>query len=160
MPTAPHGQASIKIAAPPQVVYDLIADVTRMGEWSPECYRCEWLDGASAAAPGARFRGFNRIGRFRWERTALICAAERGRKFTFETVDDHTQRHETRWEYTMAAAGCGTVLTESFRFLWCSLRNRATEMLLPRGRQVNRGIDETLRRIKHAAEALHSPDTS
>ena len=95
MPTAQHGRASIEIAAPPQVVYDLIADVRRMGEWSPECYRCEWLDGVSAAVLGARFRGFNRIGRFRWERTALICAAERGREFIFETVDDHTQRHET-----------------------------------------------------------------
>ena len=40
MPTAQHGRASIEIAAPPQAVYDLIADVTRMGEWSPECYRC------------------------------------------------------------------------------------------------------------------------
>ena len=67
MPTAQRGQASIEIAAPPDLVYDLIADVTRMGEWSPECYRCEWLDGASAATPGARFRGYNRIGRFRWE---------------------------------------------------------------------------------------------
>jgi hypothetical protein len=50
----------------------------------------------------------------------------------------------------------GTVVTESFQFLWCSLHNRAAEMFLPRGRQVNRGIDETLRRIKHAAEALHA----
>ena len=41
MPTAQRGQARIDIAAPPDVVYDLIADVTRMGEWSPECYRCE-----------------------------------------------------------------------------------------------------------------------
>jgi hypothetical protein len=160
MPTAQRGHGSIDIAAPPDLVYDLIADVTRMGEWSPECYRCEWLDGASAATPGARFRGYNRIGRFRWERTALICTAERGRKFTFETIDDRTHRHETRWQYAMELSGSGTVLTESFQFLWCSLRNRATEMFLPRGRQVNRGIDETLRRIKHAAEALQAADSS
>jgi uncharacterized protein YndB with AHSA1/START domain len=141
MPTAQHGRASIEIAAPPQAVYDLIADVTRMGEWSPECYRCEWLDGASAATPGARFRGYNRIGRFRWERTALICTAERGRKFTFETIDDRTHRHETRWQYAMEPSGSGTVLTESFQFLWCSLRNRATEMVpspWPPGKSRNR----------------------
>ena len=71
-----------------------------------------------------------------------------------------THRHETRWQYAMEPSGSGTVLTESFQFLWCSLRNRATEMFLPRGRQVNRGIDETLRRIKHAAEALHAADSS
>jgi hypothetical protein len=30
--------------------------------------------------------------------------------------------------------------------------NRLAEALVPRGRQVNRGIEETLRRIKLAAE--------
>jgi hypothetical protein len=38
MPTPQRGRASIDIAAPPDVIYDLIADITRMGEWSPECY--------------------------------------------------------------------------------------------------------------------------
>ena len=90
----------------------------------------------------------------------MICTAARGREFTFETIDDRTQRHETRWRYTMEPSGPGTVLTESFQFLWCSLANRATEMLLPRGRQVNRGIEQTLQRIKHAAEALHAADSS
>lgn len=60
MPTARRGQSSIDIAAPPDLAYDLITDVTRMGEWSPECYRCDWVDGVVAAIPGARFRGYNR----------------------------------------------------------------------------------------------------
>jgi uncharacterized protein YndB with AHSA1/START domain len=154
MPTAQHGQASIDIAAPPEVVYDLIADVTRMGEWSSECYRCEWLDGVTAATPGTRFRGFNRHGRYRWERTAVIDIADRGRKFAFTTVNDRNGRHETRWEYSLEPSPSGTLLTESFQFLWCSLSNRAAEMFVPRGRQVNRGIEETLRRIKHAAETI------
>ena len=55
-----------------------------------------------------------------------------------------------------AADASGTLLTESFEFLWCSLRSRATEMFIPRGRQVNRGIEETLTRIKRAAEALQA----
>jgi uncharacterized protein YndB with AHSA1/START domain len=83
MPTPQQGRASIDIAAPPEAVFDLIADVTRMGEWSPECYRCEWLDGASVAGAGARFRGYNRRGRYGWKRTAVIDTAERGREFTF-----------------------------------------------------------------------------
>jgi uncharacterized protein YndB with AHSA1/START domain len=159
MPTPQHGHASIDIAAPPVLVYDLIADVTRMGEWSPECYRCEWLDGATAAAPGTRFRGYNRMGRFRWERTAVIESAHRGREFTFTSVDDRTGRQETRWQYTMQPTPSGTLLTESFQFLWCSLRDRAAELFIPRGRQVNRGIDETLRCIKRAAEELHTADS-
>jgi len=158
MPTAQQGRASIDIAAPPDLVYDLIADVTRMGEWSPECYRCDWLDGASAAATGARFRGYNRRGRVRWERTAVVDAAKRGREFTFTTINDRTGRHETHWQYTMEPSPAGTALTESFQFLWCSLANRAAEMFIPRDRQVNQGIDDTLRRIKRAAETLHTAE--
>jgi uncharacterized protein YndB with AHSA1/START domain len=156
MPTAQRGHASIDIEAPPELVYDIVADITRIGDWSPECYRCEWLDGTTKAEPGARFRGYNRLGRFRWERTAVIETAERGREFTFTTVDDRTGRYETRWRYTMEPTTSGTQLTESFQFLWCSLRNRATELLIPRGRQVNRGIEETLKRIKGQAEAPRS----
>ena len=153
---AQRGHRSIDVAAPPDLVYDLIADVTRMGQWSPECYRCDWLDGATAAAPGTRFRGYNRLGRYRWERTAIIDTADRGSEFTFTTTDDRTGRLETQWQYTMQPTPSGTLLTESFEFLWCSLRNRATEMFIPRRRQVNRGIEETLTRIKRAAEALQA----
>ncbi|OBF57952.1 hypothetical protein A5787_24235 [Mycobacterium sp. 852002-50816_SCH5313054-b] len=153
MPTARRGHSSIEVAASPEALYDLIADVTRMGEWSPECYRCEWLDGAIAAAPGVRFRGYNRLGRMRWQRTAVIDMADRGREFGFATVNDRALREETRWRYTMEPSASGTLLTESFEFLWCSVANRLAEALVPRGRQVNRGIEETLRRIKRAAEA-------
>ena len=65
MPTASTGEARIEIEAAPLTVYELVSDITRMGEWSPECYRCEWLDGATTAAPGARFRGHNRLGKIR-----------------------------------------------------------------------------------------------
>lgn len=153
MPTARGGRSSIEIAARPELVYDLITDVTRMGEWSPECYRCQWLDGATAAAPGARFRGYNRLGVLRWQRTVVIDTAERGREFAFTTVNDDADRAETRWRYTMEPSPAGTLLTESFQFLWCSVPNRLAEVLIPRGRQVNRGIEQTLRRIKQAAES-------
>ena len=156
MPTAHRGQARIDIAAPPQLVYDLIADVTRMGDWSPECYRCEWLNGATSAAPGARFRGYNRRGGYRWERTAIVDTADRGREFGFTTVNDRTGRHETQWRYAMEPSSTGTVLIESFNFLWCSLANRAFETFIPRGRQVRQGIHETLTRIKRTAEAINA----
>ncbi len=96
MPTAKHGRESIDIAATPEAVYDLITDINRMGEWSPECYRCEWLDGATQATVGARFRGYNRRGALRWQRTAVVDVADRGREFAFATINDRTGRQETR----------------------------------------------------------------
>lgn len=35
MKRATEGQASVHIDAAPELVYDLVSDVTRMGEWSP-----------------------------------------------------------------------------------------------------------------------------
>lgn len=156
MPTAKSGRESIDIAATTGAVYDLITDVSRMGEWSPECYRCEWLDGATEAMAGARFRGYNRSGVLRWQRTVVIDVADRGRGFAFTTMNDRADRAETRWQYRMEPSPTGTLLTESFEFLWCSIPNRAVELLLPRGRQVNQGIRETLTRIKRAAEASNA----
>jgi hypothetical protein len=154
MATAKRGQQSIEIAAAPEVVYNLIADITRMGEWSPECYRCKWLDGVTAAHVGARFRGYNRLGRYRWQTTAVITAAEWGRQFAFTVVHDGSGREETAWRYQFEPSARGTLLTESFEFLWCPLGNRVVELFVPRGRQVDRGIRETLQRIAAAAEAV------
>jgi hypothetical protein len=51
----PQDSASIDIAAAPERVYELVSDITRMGEWSPECRRCTWIRGASGPQVGARF---------------------------------------------------------------------------------------------------------
>ncbi len=61
---------SVFVAAPPETVYDLVADLTRMGEWSPETTEVRWLDGATQAKVGARFRGTNRNGFRRWSTSA------------------------------------------------------------------------------------------
>jgi len=86
-----------------------------------------------------------RLGRYRWERAAIITAAEPGRELSFVTVNDRTRREETRWQYTMEPYPSGTLLTESFQFLWCPTRDRVVELFVPRGRQVERGMKETLR---------------
>jgi hypothetical protein len=43
--------------------------------------------------------------------------------------------------------------------VWCPIGNRAVEMFIPRGRQVNRGIHETLQRIGNAASAPAVPSS-
>jgi uncharacterized protein YndB with AHSA1/START domain len=159
MPTAKRGAASIEIAATPERVYRLITDITRMGEWSPECYRCTWLSGTGAAVPGARFRGYNKLGLYRWQTTAVITAAGEGRSFAFTTIDDKTGRQETAWRYDLRPSPAGTVLTESCQFLWCPVISRLMELPIPRSRQVSRGILLTLCKIKAAAEAAATPAT-
>jgi uncharacterized protein YndB with AHSA1/START domain len=157
MPTAKRGTASIEIAAPPERVYRLITDITRMGEWSPECYRCTWLNGPGTAVPGARFRGYNKLGLYRWQTTAVVTAAEEGQLFAFITIHDKTGREETAWRYDLLPSPAGTALTESYRFLWCPAVGRLTELLVPRSRQVSRGILVTLSKIKAEAEVAAAP---
>ena len=49
------------VAARPELVWDLVADITRVGGWSPECVRAAWLGEPGRPRPGARFTGHNRF---------------------------------------------------------------------------------------------------
>src|SRR5262249_3904138 len=40
-----HREASIEIQASPEAIYDLVSDLPRMGEWSPENIGGEWQGG-------------------------------------------------------------------------------------------------------------------
>jgi Polyketide cyclase / dehydrase and lipid transport len=109
-------EAQERIDAPPEVIYDLVADVTRMGDWSPECVSCEWIDGATGPTVGARFRGRNRHGLARWSNKPRVVAAERGREFGFVALDP-IGRDMTKWLYRMEPTVTGTTLTESFEMV-------------------------------------------
>jgi uncharacterized protein YndB with AHSA1/START domain len=110
-----RGEASVRIAAAPEKVYELVSDVTRMGEWSPETTSADWVDGATGPAVGARFRGRNRNGVARWSTTPRVVAAEPGREFAF--VTRWLGRDMTKWAYRLAPDGDGTRVTESFEMI-------------------------------------------
>ena len=78
MKTGTRGEASVRVAAAPEKVYELVSDVTRMGEWSPETTSAEWIDGATGPAVGARFKGRNRNGVARWSTTPAWWRPIRG----------------------------------------------------------------------------------
>jgi hypothetical protein len=124
-----------------------------MGEWSPECFKCEWRDGATAPAVGARFRGSNKQGLLRWSTVAEVVAAERGREFAFTTKSG--ARDATRWRYVFTPADGGTDVTESYEIAYEPGYVRLAERLFMRGRDQQRkdGMRTTLYRIKAVAEA-------
>lgn len=108
-----RGETTIHIQASPEAVYDVVSDLTRMGEWSPECYRCEWVHGWTGAAVGARFRGYNRRGRVKWKTSGMVAVADPGREFTFATAL-FGKLPATRWTYRLRDSGGGTEVTESY----------------------------------------------
>ncbi|HET9729048.1 MAG TPA: SRPBCC family protein [Acidimicrobiia bacterium] len=149
MAGATSAQASIHIDASPHDVYQLISDMPRVGEWSPECYRCEWVD-ADGPAAGARFKGYNKVGLLRWTANGRVTVAEPGREFTFATIKG--AREETRWRYVLTAADGGTDVTESYEFVWGPWYILLADVFIPRDRQLQQGMRTTLERIKVAAE--------
>jgi hypothetical protein len=152
------GQARIHIRVAPEPLYDMVSDVTRMGEWSPETIRCEWLDGATAAAPGARFKGTNKRGIFRWSTKPEVVSADRGKELSFETKSSGPS---TRWTYRFAPApDGGTDLTEEFETLddpsgILTFVERRLMRIEDRKADLEAGMQRTLERIKAVAETNH-----
>jgi hypothetical protein len=93
-----HYADSTFVARLSDELYDLIADVTRMGEWSPICKACWWDEGAGPTV-GSWFTGSNELGDRIWETRCQVVAAERGREFAW-TVGQSV----VRWGYTFEPA--------------------------------------------------------
>jgi uncharacterized protein YndB with AHSA1/START domain len=150
---------SLNVAAPANLVYDLVADLPRMGEWSPECERVTWRGGATSAAAGAKFLGHNRVGMVRWMTQGQVVIAERGRRLAFEITVGRVKI--ARWEYLFDSpvtdpSTC-TVIEEWTDQRPGLYRAAADRIFGARAVANHRGMVKTLANLKIAAEAaVHS----
>ncbi len=151
-----HDAVSVDIEASPDEVYGLVSDITRMGEWSPECIRCSWAKGATGPAVGARFKARNKGGRGpAWSNTPTVIAAEPGREFAFKRSGPGVGSYT--WRYTLEPIPAGTRLTESFdaerplgrAMTWLTMKWTGSA---DRDADLHEGMVTTLNRIKAAAE--------
>jgi hypothetical protein len=163
MQTLDRDEVSLFIQAPPERLYGLVADVTRMPELSPELVRCVWLDGATGASVGARFEATNQLPRGRaWKNRPVVTIAEPGREFAFSRTEK--MAGTVVWRYRFEPERTGTHVTESYevtrpisRLGWFIIErlfgghDRRTALRV--------GMEETLERLRHVAEAA-SPTTS
>jgi Polyketide cyclase / dehydrase and lipid transport len=145
---------SIVITRSPQELYDMVSDITRMGEWSPVCKACWWDEGDSARV-GAWFTGRNETPERTWETRSQVVAAEPGREFAFAVFGDRA-----RWGYTFTAVEGGTEVTESWDFLpggVAAFEERygadAGKQVTEREQAARAGIPATLAALKLAAES-------
>lgn len=151
-----HDSVTVRIDAPPEKVWDLISDVTRIGDYSPETFEAEWLDGATGPAVGARFRGHvkrNQKGPVYWT-TCTVLECEPGREFAFGVgAPDKAPLNVWRFHLEPVPGG-GTDVTESFT-LADNLALRVYWKLFgwTRGKTNRNGMQTTLERIKAKAEA-------
>jgi Polyketide cyclase / dehydrase and lipid transport len=145
---------SIVVARSPEDLYDMVSDVTRMGEWSPVCTTCWWDDG-QGPVPGAWFTGRNELPERTWETRSQVVAADRGREFAFVVGGSWV-----RWGYTFTPVDGGTQVTESWEFLpdgVTRFHNRfgsdAPAQIADRALAARDGIPATLAALKKSAES-------
>lgn len=145
---------SVPVQRDAQALYDIVSDVTRMGQWSPVCKAC-WWDEGDGPRVGAWFTGRNETPDRVWETRSQVIAAERGREFAFVVGESWV-----RWGYTFAQADAGTMLSESWEFLPAGIARfherygqDAEAQIAERATTARHGIPTTLAAIKRAVEA-------
>jgi hypothetical protein len=144
---------SVVIARAREDLYDMIADVTRMGEFSPVCRACWWDDDDHGV--GAWFTGRNETPERTWETRSRVVAAEPGVEFAFVVGGTWI-----RWGYRFEDVEGGTLVTESWDFLpdgFVRFADRygddAPAQIEDRRRAAYEGIPLTLATMKRVAES-------
>jgi hypothetical protein len=146
------GSATVDVARPADAVWQAVTDVTRMGEWSPECVAGRWTNGATGPTVGATFDGDNEArfaGRVvkRWTTTSTVTRCEPGRLFEF------VAENYTTWRYELQPHAAGTRVVESFEYAGGGLQGFVYNVLLQRRSAMTKGMRRTLARIKDVLES-------
>src|SRR5262245_3747621 len=92
---------TVTVAMPMRSLWELVADVTRIGLWSPECIDATWLDPSRAGQVGARFSARNRFaGGITRNTTGRLTHVEPPTVFGWTVLDD-TGAVGSRWRYEL-----------------------------------------------------------
>jgi uncharacterized protein YndB with AHSA1/START domain len=152
--TEPTTELSVEIDASAADVWGVVADVTRIPEWSPVCHRCEWIDGALEPVVGARFRGHNKLNGARWSRECVVTAAGPGEIFAFST--SFKGQESTRWRYLFEPTGSGTRVSEAYQVVmmprWVRALRRLPGANAKTERDTQQNIETSLDRLKAIIE--------
>ncbi|HEY1625685.1 MAG TPA: SRPBCC family protein [Streptosporangiaceae bacterium] len=164
--------AEIVVTAAPGVVWDLLADITNVGNWSPECIHTGWLDGEHDARPGVRFSGRNRAqGGFEWTVTCVITEASRPWTLAWVVLDDEDRTQtvddpSSHWRYGLEPApGGATLVRHSFvhgpgdsglRWMIRRYPERAAGIIADRRLMLLANMRHGLSAMKAVAEGQHA----
>jgi hypothetical protein len=136
-------------------VWDLVSDVTRIGEFSPETFEARWTRGATGPEVGAYFKGHvkrNGVGPTYW----TLCRVDRCEpQHVFEFTVVAADRDVNTWGYRIepAADGRGVDVAEYFQLAGHPALKLYWALLgWSRGRTNRNGMRTTLERIRAVVE--------
>lgn len=153
---ADRTEVTVEVAAGPMALYEMVSDVPRMGEWSPENVGCTWLGGATGASVGARFKGKNQRGWRRWSTVNEVVEADPGRAFAFRTSSFGLRVALWRYAFMGDDPDGPTTVTESWtdeRGTIITVGGRLATGVGDRSTHNREGMETTLAAVKAAAEA-------
>jgi hypothetical protein len=151
-----YAAESVVIDAPAELLYDIVADLARMGELSP-VYSGGFYDD-DTRGKGAWFTGRNQTPQLRWETRCHVIAADRpnevawemcgGRALPPEDEPQPAEPHEaeapvSRWRYTFRAVDGGTEVEESWKLL--RVRDHTRNLSDEQQAQMVEGMHEQMR---------------
>lgn len=115
---------SAPISAPAAQVYALVSDLSRSGEWSPECRGGSWVSGGPGQL-GSIFQGSNNraadvvgwapVVRGDWTTRSEVIDAEDGRSFHWAMLNRAGDKQESVWGFRLEPAAEGCLLTHEFQ---------------------------------------------
>lgn len=143
---------SIDIAASPAEVYNLVRQLNRMGEWSPENTGGSWIKGDGSSV-GDQLEGVNRIGDREWSVVATVNIADEASAYGFYTGP--ADAPYVQWTYQIAANGDGTTLTEVWDVIELppTLAEAPPKALAGRKAQVQEAMAATVTAMKATLES-------
>ncbi|MEO5901414.1 MAG: SRPBCC family protein [Ilumatobacteraceae bacterium] len=140
----PTHTESVRIAAPPERVWEMVTAMERYGEWSSENTGGYWRKGADGVPGtgqvGDQFVGVNRRDGVEWKAPVEIIERDEHRAYAF--VTGGLAANIALWRYELQPDGDGTVLSEHWTM-------RKPAFFLEMG-----GEDEVARRIANARESI------
>ncbi len=135
-----------------ELLYEMVSDLPRIGEWSPECEKVDWEGDVTVPVEGTTFIGHNAVGpgrRIRYSRHGRVLKADRAKEFAF--ITDEGGRESTLWRYRFEPAETGTRVTESYEVRWIPAWARILDIPLNRHKELVENMRTTLERLKVAA---------
>lgn len=95
-------EQSVEISAPPDEVWDLVRDIRRMADWSPQVESSKLRDGWDRVEIGAQFTNLNREGELEWVTHGEIVRFEPGAEIAFRVEENWVI-----WSFRVEASSCG-----------------------------------------------------
>ena len=151
-------RVAVDVDADIDVLWEVVRDVTRVGEWSHECVGAEWLGDADTPVPGARFRGRNRAGVFRWGRVCEIVSAD-PHELVWITVPTALYPDSSEWRIALDEIDNGTRISQEFRVLRApKVLSVLYALVIPAHRDRSAALADDLKRLGTLVRSARASD--